>query len=1485
MPSIARIRFTNLVYENGAKRYLDDIFRFDGHNGIILLENGGGKTVFVQAVLQAILPHTTLADRKAKDTFTLANSPAHLAVEWIINDKPRRYALTAVTLFSSKDGMDSYKYVYEYEPGDQHGLEGLPLVRSGEGGRMRPAGREEMLDYYQQMNRTHLAAHYFSSNREYQGYLEDNFKIIASEWRSVARINSAEGEIEGFFDGCRTTTQLVDQLLIPTVEEALAGKGTQDFVETFEKQREHFKKHRQLRERIEESQKVDGQISGYVAHYSSYEDAGQSLHKLKGETKSLHALAGDRLDQVLQGLEGNRLAHEQLQQDKNALERKEASWQLAGLEQELDQANQLYNYLREEHQAYQSDYDTKNTRWHNLDIARLRKRIAGSQAEIGYYSDQIQALDSDPDIKDLEHRIKNNAGGLRYCFLQEEGLLDKRRVELQSELDKIRQELRDIDAQSRKTQAEYQKWLVSKGQAETRVKQAEREMQRIAGQILANPLQDNVHREKMKWERRTAELERDRGQNQLLELQMQEEEQQLREELERLRPELQKILLEEASIKQVLDHIEKQQEGLLQSIKELNPELYALHSVYTQQSTIQSHLDGALENLHALKERAILQESQALALHSLYEPSTCYAADPVIEVWISEWREQFSYLELGPAYVAKAARQLAHSEKEYFGIYPFWAITLVCHSAEADRLITRLGRQAGRLTHPVFVLTQEEARAILDRRNTPGITSPVDLPALRRVFPSSWEINLVEGAFHDWKRELERNAREAGTERRQQEKKLQDMRLLAEQLRGFLEQYPYEENRRLQEAWREFHEQGQGIAQAIRKAEERQKELASLLKSLTRKIAAMQEEQLHFSNQIRQANDYIRNEGERDSARLELQQCLEKIPILAAEQERIQQQKTRAEEKSRELQNELVIVAEELRHLQGQTIYKEVAAVFPIAGDRGRSLLEAERQDLLDALNKKQKGRQHLEDILAQARRAKEQDEEQLAIKLRSCEVLVIEDMVFPPEGEREIDSLLQQIAELKQILKKLEPGLKQAEKNQAVARDRFDTRKKAFYEKYPEPVAFSKPLAVVREELQQEYDELRIRQDYLNRQESNLKTERDRFSEAQAELDKKNERYEYLSDKVIAVDLPSGVLQDFSYQTMGIVNQYILKLQEEHARVNQLREELHSRKRRLELFCQEEIKDIRLRRKVLNGLELRDNYQEVLGWQSRLSQRIALAIRHAEDDMREHDRELQQFINYLHNYLQTMAGELRIIPRKTRVKVEEDWKDIFLFEVPYWDEQEGKSELRRHVDWMISQIESDQYKDDSGNEDHARLHRDIEKWLRPQQLLRNVMKEKSIKVKCRKVTADGKVSSHPSPWESSNQWSGGEKWSKNMALFLGIQNYLAEKRQATNPGIKRNRSVILDNPFGQASSEHVLDPVFFIAEHLGFQIIALTALAEGSFVRDYFPIVYSCRLRPSTSADKYIMATQQDIRHAYFQDHEPEALRSLGEQKQLELF
>ena len=107
MPSISKIRFTNVVYENGNKRYNNEVFQFDGQNGAIILENGGGKTVFIQTAIQSVLPHAEVAERKIKNTLSLENSPAHIAIEWILNESPRRYALTAVTLFINKSAVTS----------------------------------------------------------------------------------------------------------------------------------------------------------------------------------------------------------------------------------------------------------------------------------------------------------------------------------------------------------------------------------------------------------------------------------------------------------------------------------------------------------------------------------------------------------------------------------------------------------------------------------------------------------------------------------------------------------------------------------------------------------------------------------------------------------------------------------------------------------------------------------------------------------------------------------------------------------------------------------------------------------------------------------------------------------------------------------------------------------------------------------------------------------------------------------------------------------------------------------------------------------------------------------------------------------------------------------------------------------------------------------------------------------------------------------
>src|SRR5690606_31706148 len=156
-----------------------------------------------QTVLQGMIPHTDLADRKIKNTLVLENAPAHIAIEWILNERPRRYVVTAVTLFMTDKGLDSYRYVYEYDEGDQNGIEGIPFVREGQGG-TRPADKGEMLDYYNGMKERYpLSARTFSTIKEYRKFIEEQYHIIADEWESIVTINSSEGGVEAFFEACK----------------------------------------------------------------------------------------------------------------------------------------------------------------------------------------------------------------------------------------------------------------------------------------------------------------------------------------------------------------------------------------------------------------------------------------------------------------------------------------------------------------------------------------------------------------------------------------------------------------------------------------------------------------------------------------------------------------------------------------------------------------------------------------------------------------------------------------------------------------------------------------------------------------------------------------------------------------------------------------------------------------------------------------------------------------------------------------------------------------------------------------------------------------------------------------------------------------------------------------------------------------------------------------------------------------------------------
>ncbi|MDE5416054.1 hypothetical protein [Alkalihalobacterium chitinilyticum] len=1475
MPSISKIRFTNVVYEGGGKRYNDDIFLFDSHNGAILLENGGGKTVFIQTAIQAILPNVELAERKMKDTLSLESSSAHIAIEWIINERPRRYGLTAVTLYMAKEGLKSYRYTYEYSDGDKHRIEKLPFIVSMADGKVRPANRDEMNDYYTTMKANHpLTAHTFDTVKSYHQHLEERFKIIASEWKKITVINSSEGGVESFFDGCKTTSQLVDQLLIPTVEEALAGKGSSDFVQTFEKQREHFKAHKRLRRVIEENRQVEKQIAGYVSSFEHVDQAEKRLEEQKIKAKALYQFTQQEQSETKSRLTdlGANLDH--WENEQREWQRKDKSYELAVLEKKRDEANEKFAEEKAAFDRLVAAQTENEMRLSQLKVAKVNKELQANEQLQHHFKNQLDLLEKDDESVELEARLKENAAFLKGYFIEEEKKIQQNVDQVKHQQERKREDRKEAEKELEEKQTFLKDLQLHEREMESQKNYYENDMQEIANTILSNPLKERVEDELPKWEKKAEQLDQEIISFQSHMKQLAQEKQELQEVIPNVEKAFQQAHDEVTTYKHQLQLLQDTQAEVLEELKVLKPQWAHYESIYEKEETILHQIEEKVERLLHEKEVLFYKERQATRFSDDYENNTSFTADPKLERWKDSWRNQFHYLELGTNFVQQAARTLETSEEAYYDNYRYWAITFVVSETEVTKLRDKLQSVRMELTHPVYICTEEEARTLIQ-------TSMEEKD--NKVFPNVWKDNLSAVKFKEWKAQVQQEAVEAKYNRTNKETELHQWNTALTKLREFLTKYSYDHYTELKEQ--------------LATATDEEVKQKRTLHEINAKLLKIDEELHHYRSRLTEAMDihngllnkmkegrkYFSKKKELEFVVKQLRDHREKLQEADRHIQRMKKLVSGLKEEWSALDEQLKEASLPLYSLHADLFYKEVAAVEPKFTSKSYGVLVSERHSLKKKLEDKQEGRDVIETQLKTAET--KTIELQKELKLLEVQYGNVEPVAFPAHGEDEIERLSIDIQHLKEKIHSLSPRIDELQSHWMSAKEKFNIREADFLQIYQEREIFQTSLAEIREQLDVEKEKLQARYAFLVKEQKRHQSNDEAISKAIVELEKYDVRFAFLHEDVRNQLIDDETKQNYAYERMNWITRLVVAMTNAEEQMRSRKKQLNTERSSFIRFCTDTISDIKLRQTCISGIEYKETYEHVIEWQEKMKDRINRTVLIAEEDIREHDKQLQQFIAHLHLYLRTITDELRLIPKQTRVKVDDKSKDIYVFSVPEWDEQEGKEELRRHIDWMVLQLEKDEFKDDEGKEDESLIRKQIEKWLHTKQLLKNVMKEKDISVKCRKVSNDGKVSGALTSWEKSNAWSGGEKWSKNMTLFLGILNYLAEKRVPLQGNQKRHRTVIVDNPFGKASSDHVLDPVFFIAEQLGFQIIALTAHAEGKFIRKYFPVIYSCRLRESASGETLIMTKQKEIRTAFFKDHDPEAMARLGEQEQLALF
>lgn len=1480
MPVISKIRFTNVVYEGGAKRYNDSTFYFDGHNGAIVLENGGGKTVFIQTAIQAVLPHSDVAGRKMKDTLSLENGPAHVAIEWLLAEKPRRrYAVTCVSLFMSATGLDSLRYVYEYSEHDEHRLGRLPFTKEMGGGKLRVTEKGEIQEYYHSMqSKNPLVAKTFDTITGFQKYIEEQFHIIQSEWEAIVKINSNEGGIEAFFDECKTSSQLVDRLLIPTIEESMEGFRQGAFADLFQVQREGFKQYKELKEKIEENRRILAELHKYVAGYEKLHREQLQYEALRKEAKAyLHVAMNVEQEQQAEQIRLQGQLEEWEGKYKNWRKR-EASLGIAdqrlkagGLETELQEIGAEKEQLEEQVFSAARYY-------HSLEYAEQREKLREAEERIAYLQQEMAKLTQSQDEEELQQAWELSGRKLKAWFGREETRLSRLMQEVQTGLVTLVEQRKDSVRERDAAVKEREEQLLRIREYETQQKMMQEQQSGIARRILTQLSSQTVEQQMPVWLSEQQMLEQ-QGLEQVKALQ----------ELERRKGDLQRegkaASMDQLRFKQGLaelqswqDRYEQEHQQVKMALAHLQPSWERLASAHEKMDSIRDKLADGLERRMRQKQQLLHKERLAFRYVDDYEDQEEFFADPQAARLAGQWSNQFSLLETGIQYASAVAET---SDDKLL-----WAVTLVTTWQEKPLLQRKLAETADQLQYPIRVLSTQEAKDLVSGSPLGGADAEVEATW---VEPAHWQSLHDLDRFKEWKQEIIREAEAAEERRREKENELEAWRDAQKLSEAFFRHYPLTA----------VHEQEQrhaGLLEKLKRLEQKLAEVEQELQQLDRKKDELGEaqqlltqRQQHVAYQLEQGHLYMQLSEKLARIVVDLQ------PVQAAlnKAERLMDRwDQRLEVLERELklqEDHRVDLHGKLQRLQEEELYQEVHDCLPHPTEESFVQLREERKGLNLQRHRIMKERSELEQALGHQRDRKAEASRQME-RLADAHVGLDTELELPMHVESKLKTALAELRTLEQQVQRIREawGRKDRELTNQEAMIQIQLEQYAKEFDNEQPVLFLEPLSRVREQQADERrqrDEARKELDRLN----GAVDRRLRETRTVLQLWNSYIRVHKLDDPLLELpDSDTESMQEIAYRLETGSQEVIGRLEQQWDIIGKERDKVSASRQRFREFCQRQVQDVKLREMAERGVEAKDNYAELQEFEEMMGASILKANQIAELRMQTEDQKLQQFITHIQAHLRLIAQELRELPKRTRVRTESGNKEIYVFQIPDWDEQEGKERIRGHIEWIIAQLEHVKYRDVDGTEQSAAIRKDLEKWLDAKQLLQKVFQQgAAIRISCRKVNNDQQVTGATYSWEESNRWSGGEKWSKNMTLFLGILNYVAEKRQHIHSQMKRHRAVILDNPFGKASSDHVLSPVFYIAEQLGFQMIALTAHVEGKFLQDYFPVVYSCRLRAAAGGGgKQIVDPQQQVQQAYFRDHAPDSMDRIGgEKKQLELF
>ena len=253
--------------------------------------------------------------------------------------------------------------------------------------------------------------------------------------------------------------------------------------------------------------------------------------------------------------------------------------------------------------------------------------------------------------------------------------------------------------------------------------------------------------------------------------------------------------------------------------------------------------------------------------------------------------------------------------------------------------------------------------------------------------------------------------------------------------------------------------------------------------------------------------------------------------------------------------------------------------------------------------------------------------------------------------------------------------------------------------------------------------------------------------------------------------------------------------------------------------------------------------------------QKIDEAIQLIEDAAKRVEKDKELIVDFCSQFALKVYNELKVFDSRSMIHLSDDnsmqiSKKMLELKIP------------RNIDPIIIKVKTSGYIDKciedvsrlKNEKEESEIRKILKEKLSGKFLIDNIIGLDNFQLSVYKV----KEYLDNSDWvnwdDIARETSGAERFSGVFYLFMTIMAYIRSKNISSNykKNYNANKVLIMDNPFGTITSEHLLKPVFEYARKFNTQLICFTDL-QNNAIYDQFKLIYGLQVVTTSEGKGYL--------------------------------